>query len=250
MHYTEWMRRAATEQARLLALLRALDPADWGRPTDCAGWDVRAVAVHLMGNVIAAASPVEQVRQLRDADRLRSSRPDLDRLDALNEAVQRRFAALPPEHVMARIGRSGPRSLTVRRLLLPPLRSVPVPFGPPLGTVAASYLLGTILTRDAWMHRIDLARATGARLVLDAHDALIVRDIAQEWGRRHGAAVELELTGPAGGRFALGTGPGARLTLDAVQFCRITAGRVRDEGEGGGDGEGGGGGLLATRVSF
>ena len=30
-----------------VALLRSLDPEDWERPTDLAGWDVRAVAAHL-----------------------------------------------------------------------------------------------------------------------------------------------------------------------------------------------------------
>ena len=33
--------------ADALALLRSLDPADWDRPTELPGWDVRAVAAHL-----------------------------------------------------------------------------------------------------------------------------------------------------------------------------------------------------------
>lgn len=32
----------------LLALLRALEPADWARPTVCPGWTVREVAAHLL----------------------------------------------------------------------------------------------------------------------------------------------------------------------------------------------------------
>jgi hypothetical protein len=49
------------------------------------------------------------------------------------------------------------------------------------------YLLDTILTRDPWMHRVDIARATGRDMVLTAdHDGRIVADVVAEWARRHG----------------------------------------------------------------
>jgi mycothiol maleylpyruvate isomerase-like protein len=38
------MRLAATEYQRFLDLLRTLQPGDWAKPTECAGWDVRAMA--------------------------------------------------------------------------------------------------------------------------------------------------------------------------------------------------------------
>ena len=50
------MRLAATEYQRLLDLLRALGPEDWTRPTECPGWDVRAMAAHTLGMVEMAAS--------------------------------------------------------------------------------------------------------------------------------------------------------------------------------------------------
>lgn len=50
------MRLAATEYQRFADLLRALRPADWTRPTDCPGWDVRAVAAHALG-MVEMASP-------------------------------------------------------------------------------------------------------------------------------------------------------------------------------------------------
>lgn len=89
------------------------------------------------------------------------------------------------------------------------------------------YLLGTILTRDTWLHRVaDLSRATGAAPVLDAaHDGRIVADVAAEWARRHGQPVELVLTGPAGGRFSAGIG-GPTIELDAVDFCRVVSARA------------------------
>ncbi len=95
-----------------------------------------------------------------------------------------------------------------------------------------------ILTRDTWMHRIDLARAVGADLDLDGlHDGRIVADVAAEWARRHGRPCTLTLTGPAGGTYTIGTN-GQALELDAVEFCRILSGRA--------DGDG----LLAQDVPF
>jgi hypothetical protein len=35
---------AATEYARMVDQLRTLGPDDWTQPTDCALWDVRAMA--------------------------------------------------------------------------------------------------------------------------------------------------------------------------------------------------------------
>ena len=40
------MRLAATEYERFADLLRVLGPGDWARPTECPGWDVRAMAAH------------------------------------------------------------------------------------------------------------------------------------------------------------------------------------------------------------
>jgi hypothetical protein len=48
--------------------------------------------------------------------------------------------------------------------------------------------------------------------------------VAVEWARRHGAPVELHLTGPAGGRLSVGSA-GDEITLDAVEFCRVVSGR-------------------------
>lgn len=89
------------------------------------------------------------------------------------------------------------------------------------------YLLGCILTRDAWLHRVDLADSTGAELRLDENDRAIVGDVAVEWATRHGQDVDLVLTGPAGGRLQVGNGP--RIEIDAVEFCRVLSGRSSHE---------------------
>jgi hypothetical protein len=88
------------------------------------------------------------------------------------------------------------------------------------------------------MHRIDIHRAIGRPLEVDAgHDARVVADIVAEWADRHGQPYRLVLGGPAGGTFERGDG-GEVQQLDAVEFWRVVFGRVS------------GTGLLAIGVVF
>lgn len=92
-------------------------------------------------------------------------------------------------------------------------------------TWTVGYLVDVILTRDPWMHRVDIARATGVPLDLTAdHDGVLVDDVVRDWGRRHGRSVTLHLTGPAGGDWVFGT-EGPSLEYDAIEFCRLLSGR-------------------------
>ena len=100
------------------------------------------------------------------------------------------------------------------------------------------HLMDVIYTRDAWLHRVDIARATGRKPLADSEaDHRVVEDVVAEWAGRHGKHFTLTLTGPAGGTFRQGTG-GPDLELDAVEFCRTLSGRATGEG------------LLATRLLF
>jgi hypothetical protein len=100
------------------------------------------------------------------------------------------------------------------------------------------YLVDTIFTRDTWMHRLDICRATGREMVLTPeHDGRLVADVVADWARRHGQPFTLTLDGPAGGRWHAGTG-GETITLDALDFCWTLAGRAPATG------------LLAVHVPF
>lgn len=100
------------------------------------------------------------------------------------------------------------------------------------------YLTETILTRDPWMHRMDIARATGREPVLTPdHDGVLVADVVAEWAGRHGLPYRLRLTGPAGGSWSAGS-DGPDIEMDAIDFCRVLSGR--DSGDG----------LLTTEVPF
>ena len=103
---------------------------------------------------------------------------------------------------------------------------------------SVGYLMDRIYTRDAWMHRIDIAFATRRTLDLTAdHDGRLVADVVDEWANAHGRPYDLTSTGPAGGRWSSGAG-GATMTLDAVAFCRVLSGRAAGDG------------LLAQQVPF
>ena len=95
-----------------------------------------------------------------------------------------------------------------------------------------------IYTRDVWMYRLDIARATDRPADLDATvDRRIVEDVVAEWAERHSRPVRLTLSGPAGGEFRQGEG-GPHLELDPVEFCRILSDRAPADG------------VLTTRVLF
>jgi hypothetical protein len=137
--------------------------------------------------------------------------------------------------LIERLRRAAPRAVRRRhrfsrvmgRRLMPMAQELP---GSGAEWWSFGYLTDTILTRDPWMHRVDLSRATGARLNVTAdHDGVIVSDVVTEWAQRHGQPFRLRLTGPAGGCWESGRG-GREIELDAVEFCRTVSGRESGEG--------------------
>jgi uncharacterized protein (TIGR03083 family) len=223
MRHRDWMAAAEEEYRRLGALLADLSDDEWRRPTDCTEWDVRELVAHLVGAAESTASVREMRRQRVLGRRLRPGAADVDGMNAVQ--VQERADA-GAEQLCRDLADAGARGVRSRRRLPAPLRAVPIPFGPPLGTKPLGYLMDRIYTRDAWMHRIDIARTTGRDLLLTPdHDGRIVADVVAEWARGHGQPYRLTLSGPAGGTWAAGSG-GEEITLDAVEFCRILSGRV------------------------
>jgi uncharacterized protein (TIGR03083 family) len=229
---------AATENARVLELLRSLhDDADWSKPTDCTEWDVRALAAHVLGGMEAFASIREFVHQMRAGNKAKGDGPFIDGMTAVQV---RERADLTREQLLERLADVGPRVARARGRVPSALRRMQMK--EEVGGVEEKwrfgYMLDVILTRDTWMHRVDLARATGREMVLTPdHDGRIVADAVAEWARRHGQSFSLALTGPAGGTYVAGEN-GERLELDAVEFCRILSGRAA------------GTGLLAQPVPF
>jgi uncharacterized protein (TIGR03083 family) len=235
MQHRDWMAASAEEYRRLGELLAGLSEEDWHRPTDCTEWDVRDLVAHLVGNAEGSASIRELRRQQKLGRRLRPGGPDIDGMTAVQ--VQER-ADVAPEQLVRDLADVGVRAVRARGRIPMPVRAVRIPFGPPLGTRPLGYLMDCIYTRDAWLHRVDLARATDRPLELTAdHDGRIVADVVAEWAAVHGQPYRLTLTGPAGGTWSHGQ-DGGQLTLDAVEFARVLSGRAE------------GTGLLAHAVPF
>jgi uncharacterized protein (TIGR03083 family) len=223
------MRLAAAEYQRFLELLRSLDADDWAKPTECAGWDVRAMAAHVLGMVEMAASVREGARQRRLAHR--RGGVYIDALTALQVDERQQMT---PAQIMDRFAVRAPKAAKGRRRTPGFIRQRPMPERQEVGDHeedwTLGYLIDVILTRDPWMHRADIVHATGAPHMLTAgHDGVLVADIVAEWAGRHGEPYELSLTGPAGGTWGRGDS-GAQIQMDAVEFCRELSGRGKADG--------------------
>lgn len=219
------------ELARAVGALRGLTPEQWATRTDCPAWDVREMYLHVLGACEAGASMRENAHQLRVAMSVRRKQ-GIPLEAALSSTQVAERQTLSPTELVHHLERVAPGAIKGRSRLPKFVRSAirMKVDAPVVERWKLGYLIDTIYMRDLWMHRIDLARAVGGEPQLDAtHDGRIVADVVAEWARRHGKPFELTLTGPAGGHFSHGV-DGDRLTLDAVQFCRVLAGRDRGDG--------------------
>ncbi|HEX9259738.1 MAG TPA: maleylpyruvate isomerase family mycothiol-dependent enzyme [Acidimicrobiales bacterium] len=241
LSHEQAMQLQTVELQRAVDLLRSLEDADWTAQTDCPDWDVRRMYLHVLGALDAAASMKENVHQMRAG--MRHRKANGGPLEAGLSSVQvRERIEMTPTQLVERFAAVAPVAVRKRTNLPSAIRKAKLKVdGPVIEKWALGYLIDTIYLRDLWMHRVDATRATGREMVLTAdHDGVIVADVVAEWARRHGQPFTLTLTGPAGGTFTAGGGAaeGEGTELDAVEFCRILAGRAEATG------------LLTTIVPF
>lgn len=238
--HDEAMRLAETEYEHMHGLLRALSPEEWNRPTECPPWDVRAMVAHLIGAAEVGASFREALRQVRGAKRLARETGTND-LDAMNELQIRERASMTPEDLLRAYPEATARALRGRRRFPRVLRRIAPKseFQPgQFARLSLGFLMDVIYTRDTWLHRVDICRATGREMVLTAeHDGRIVADVVRDWVGRHDEPFTLTLDGPAGGVYVRGIG-GEEVRTDAVEFCRVLSGRAPTDG------------ILGVRVPF
>lgn len=230
---------ARREYGRVADQLRSLAPEDWTKRTECELWDVRAMAGHSTGMLATFTGYRALMREMAAATRA-AKRSGGPMVDALTSKQVADHAALSTSEVIAKIDALGPFAASWRASRPAPFRRMPMKevVDGEEETWRMGYLLDVILTRDPWMHRVDVARATGNEVELTAeHDGRIIADVVAEWARRHGQPFHLVLTGPIGGEYVAGE-DGERITIDAVEFCRTLSGRVS------------GTGLLAREVPF
>jgi uncharacterized protein (TIGR03083 family) len=238
IEHREAMKLQAAELTRAVELLRTLDTEQWSTQTNCPDWDVRRMWLHVLGACEAGASMRENMHQMRAGHKRRK---DFGvSLEAGVSAVQvAEREDLSPQELLERLEHIAPKTIKGRTRTPRLMRAAKIGIDAPVVEKwALGYLIDIIYLRDAWMHRIDTARATGSELVLTSeHDGRIIADVVAEWARRHGQPFTLELTGNAGGVFTAGRGGEANV-IDAVEFCCTLAGRGEATG------------LLTTIVPF
>src|SRR6266511_914114 len=164
---------ATAELEASIALLADLDDRDWARPTDCAGWTVHDLTAHLVGQYQGLAKLSVFLRRHRRAHR---RYPALSRLDADNRQQIDDLGGRSGRELVAMLAAIGPKAIRARRRVPALLRRQRI--GRMYPDDRLGYVLDVLGLRDLWMHRVDLARATGRPLALGAHDRVVVAPVA------------------------------------------------------------------------
>ena len=227
-------RLARAAYAAFISDLATLSAEDWHRPTDCNPWTVRDMVAHLVGAARGHASLTTFTRQYLWGKRHRGAFGGSS-LDAMNQGQIDGLRRHSSEDLAQLLANLAPAAVAgrARRARLLGWISINLEAagswypGMPTKTTMAE-LCSVVLTRDVWAHRLDLARAIGTNPPLDPNvDRVIIADIVSDWATRHHQPFSLILTGAAGGSFHSGTAV-RPLTLDAVDFARLMAGRRPD----------------------
>jgi uncharacterized protein (TIGR03083 family) len=216
---------AEEEFRRYAAACAHLTADEWAAPTDCDGWTVRDMSLHVLGSADAQASVKEFLHQFVRGLPVNRQIDSHHWVDGINELQIRERRNLSNAELVLQLTAVGPQAVAGRWGTPAPIRHLPMPFGPPVGWVGLWYLLDVGFTRDVWAHRIDLAAAVDRPMELTAdHDGRLVADLVAEWAGIHGQPFELVLTGLAGGTFTQGVG-GEHVEIDALDFVRTLSGR-------------------------
>lgn len=223
----EAYRLLSTEFERFMALVESLGPGDWDRPTACTAWSVRDILAHQAGGYAAGSGYKETLRQLM------KNRPQRGQLleDAINTTQLVERAGRTPAELIAELRQVGPVGIQKWSYQFRLAKLVGIPHPVP-GWLSIRHLLWVIHSRDTWMHRLDICRATGRNFVQTAgHDgriaALVILDTARLFNRRPvGGTIVFDLTGNSGGSWSVGSGEStARIRMDVLDFNIFASGR-------------------------
>jgi uncharacterized protein (TIGR03083 family) len=220
--------------AELMSLLRGLRPEDWRRPTACALWSVKDIVAHLLDSCLRRLS-FGRDRQDATPDRPVTSHTELVQyLNHLNAEWIAASRRLSPSVLMDFMDLAVPQLHAFFHSLDP---HAPALFGVAWAGEEVSdnwFDMGREYT-ERWLHQQQIREAVGAagltgRKWLNPALDIFMRALPftyREVRAEPGTAVELEISGEAGGVWTLvreesrwvlstgaGDGPAARVRLD------------------------------------
>lgn len=220
------MQIGTAQNDAFLAMLGGLSQEAWATPTECAPWTVKDVAAHVLGEAEGYASLRELRRQASMSKKRKAEFGN--RVNALNQIQVDDRAHLSTAELLTRLGTALPKFIARRELLGRAGKVVPFYDPSIIGFANVRYLMDTVYARDVFMHRADVCRALGREFESIPEDKALISDVVRDWARRARPDMRLELEGPGGGSFEMGSGA-TTVTIDAVDFCRIMSGRIPSE---------------------
>ena len=235
--HREAMSMAKLEFERFLTLVTSFSEDDWEKPTVCTLWNVRQVVAHVTGACASYAHWSEFKRQSNPKVQQPYRASGLSFLDSMNQVQVDDRASSTPAALINELQKVGPRAIATRSRIPALVRALRVPLPALGGVVPIGYLTDLIYTRDMWMHRLDLCRATGREMVMTPeHDgrivALVVRDLEKKLAAKlRTTSIAYHLSGDIGGMWLLGakTSPVATIHLDVLDFNLLASGRLTPE---------------------
>ena len=222
-----------TSFERFMQVIESLNADDWTKPTACTDWNVHDIVAHQAGGYVSGINYKEMIRVIRLYTR--KVRPGRLPEDTVNEFHVNERADKSPTELITELRQAGPSAIQnwayQFRLIKPIVTSHPIG-----GVKSQRYYMWIIHSRDTWMHRLDICRATGQRFEQTReHDGrineLVVLDLAQSLKNTLGKrALNLVLTGIAGGAWKIGlTEPEATIEMDTLDFNIYASGRFNHE---------------------
>jgi len=211
---------------RFMTLIESLEPEDWSKPTACTAWDVRAMVAHQAGGYASGTGYREMFRQYSRIPK-KGQLPE----DAINDLQISERAKMSPSDLIVELKQVGEKAIHKWAYGFRMVNWIAIPH-PVGGFMSLRDLMWVTHSRDTWMHRLDICRATGRPFEQTReHDGrineLVVRDVARKLKNKLGQyGMILQLTGIAGGTWKLGDGtPEAELEMDVLDFNIFVSGR-------------------------
>ena len=223
-------RLLTTALSRFLILIESLNADDWSKPTACTAWNVHDMLAHQAGGYASGTSYKEMIRQY-------TSKPKPGQLpeDAINDLQVGERANKTPAELIAELKQVGEIAAHNWAYEFRAIKWIATPH-PVGGFMSIRHLMWVIHSRDTWMHRLDICRATNRPFEQTReHDGriveLVVLDTAKKLAKKlNGKAITLSLTGVSGGEWRIGNGEAvSSLEMDALDFNIFVSGRFSYE---------------------